>query len=169
MKHPLSFLTLPGPEGGKKLLEHETSAQFLSASFNIVCEERAVYICLSIYLPVPFSAFQPSLNSGIHSHIRGQDCALRVGGLSLPIEDSAHSLKLIRCPTQAKGSSSMFTNINLVPPSVRLRSRYTMSCQCHLPECFPSCQLRVFPALILLPPFLALVGVIMKSIKKLKS
>src|SRR6218665_797427 len=109
------FLNLARPRGGKKLLEHETSAQFLSASFNIVWEERVVYICLSIYLPVPFSAFQPSLNSGIHSQIRGQDCALRVGGLSLPIEDSAHSLKLIRCPTQAKGSSWLLTNVCLLP------------------------------------------------------
>ena len=70
----------------KKLLEHETSAQFLSASFNIVCEEGAVS------LPVPFLDFQHSLNSGIHSQI-GANIArcMQAGGLSWPIDDSACS------------------------------------------------------------------------------
>jgi len=58
---------------------------------------------------------------------------LVVGGLSLSIEDSAHSLKLIRCLTQATGSSSVLTNFCLLPPAMydtdkRHHSGYTMSC-----------------------------------------
>jgi len=100
---------------------------------------------MSVYLPVPLLACQPSFQSGIHSQIGGRECTLRVGGLSLPVEDSAASLKLIRCPTQAKGSYLVLTNICLLPTAVRLDSRYAMSCLSHLPECVLSGQLRVSP------------------------
>ena len=79
---------------------------------------------ISLSIPVPPLARQPRFHSDIYSQIGGRECALRVRDLSLQIQDSAHSLKLIRCPTQAKGWSSVLTNICLLPPSMRLDSRY---------------------------------------------
>jgi len=57
------------------IIYHETSAQFLSSCFNIVCEERAVYICLSTY-PVPCYSTQLKLwhsftHKGPRLHIVG--------------------------------------------------------------------------------------------------
>src|SRR6218665_3896675 len=57
-----------------------------------------------------------------HIHVKASEwkCTLRVIELSLPIENFSHSLKLIRCPTQAKRSSSMLTKICRLPLPRRL-------------------------------------------------
>src|SRR6218665_2285380 len=108
MKHLFSFLAIPAQK--KNFLVHETLAQFLSA-FLILSARNALCIAVYMYLPAPFLAFQPRLNSGIRSQIGGQDCTLRVGGLLWLIEGFAHSLKLVSCLTQAKGSSWLLTNV----------------------------------------------------------
>ena len=122
------FLNLARPRG-RKLLEHETSAHFLSASFNIVCEERAVYICPST-CPVPCFSTELKLrhsftNRGPRLHVAG-------GWLVVANKDYAYGLKLIRCPTQAKGSSWLLTNVCLLPQcgSTIVDTQWVVSATC---------------------------------------
>src|SRR6218665_976576 len=114
MKRRLSFLTLPGP-WGEELLERETSVSII-ASFNIGPSLRGTRCIFSVYLPVPFLVFQPSLTLW-HSftNIWWTRLHVAVGWLVVPIEDAAHSLKFIICQTRAKGSSWLLPNVSLLP------------------------------------------------------
>jgi len=83
---------------------------------------------ISVYLPVPLPACQPSFHSGIHSQIGGRECTLRVNGLLLTIEDSAQS-QTYQMPNPGegdKGSSSVLTYMCFLPSSMRLDSRCTI-------------------------------------------
>src|SRR6218665_964643 len=84
-------------------------------------DQQSARNALCIYLSIDLSRSLPvsKKRAGIHSQIGGRESTLRVGCLSLPIQDSEHSFKLIRCSTQAKESSLVLNNICFLPPSMR--------------------------------------------------
>src|SRR6218665_486885 len=111
---------------------HFTESGYM-ISYTIESMRNVLHISfyINVYLS-PVSRFllasPASTLAFIHKYGTGSArCVCTMRDKSLPLEDASHSLKLIRCPTQAKGSSSVSTNVCLLPPSMRLDSRYTMS------------------------------------------